>query len=71
MQLDAVMWPDAPWPVLRDEWQHAERLTDQAPHARLVMLEDGNHGCANRAPWHRPYTADWLAARLEADAWSE
>jgi 2,6-dihydroxypseudooxynicotine hydrolase len=28
------------------------------------MLEDGNHGCANVAPWHRPYTADWLAARL-------
>ena len=30
------------------------------------MLEDGNHGCANLAPWHRPYTADWLAAHLSA-----
>ena len=30
----------------------------------LLMLEDGNHGCANVAPWHRPRTADWLAARL-------
>jgi hypothetical protein len=30
------------------------------------MLEDGNHGCANVAPWHRPYTADWLAERLGA-----
>ena len=28
------------------------------------MLEEGNHGCANVAPWHRPRTADWLAARL-------
>ncbi len=25
------------------------------------MLEDGNHGCANVAPRHRPYTADRLA----------
>jgi 2,6-dihydroxypseudooxynicotine hydrolase len=30
----------------------------------LMMLEDGNHGCANVAPWHRPQTADWMAARL-------
>jgi hypothetical protein len=30
----------------------------------LLMLEDGNHGCANIAPWHRPYTADWVAERL-------
>jgi 2,6-dihydroxypseudooxynicotine hydrolase len=46
-------------------WQHAERLRDTAGgEVELLMLEDGNHGCANVAPWHRPYTADWLAARL-------
>lgn len=46
-------------------WQHAERLRDTADGpTELLMLEDGNHGCANVAPWHRPYTADWLAARL-------
>ena len=46
-------------------WQHAERLRDTAGGpTELLMLEDGNHGCANVAPWHRPYTADWLAARL-------
>ena len=28
------------------------------------MLEDGNHGNMNVAPKHRPYTADWLAAKL-------
>ena len=28
------------------------------------MLENGNHGCANVAPWHRPRTADWLARHL-------
>jgi dipeptidyl aminopeptidase/acylaminoacyl peptidase len=48
-------------------WQHAERLRDTAGgEVELLMLEDGNHGCANLAPWHRPYTADWLAARLAA-----
>jgi dipeptidyl aminopeptidase/acylaminoacyl peptidase len=48
-------------------WQHAERLRDTAGgEVELLMLEDGNHGCANVAPWHRPYTADWLAARLAA-----
>jgi dipeptidyl aminopeptidase/acylaminoacyl peptidase len=46
-------------------WQHAERLQATAGgEVELLMLEDGNHGCANVAPWHRPYTADWLAARL-------
>jgi alpha-beta hydrolase superfamily lysophospholipase len=46
-------------------WQHAERLREAAGGpVELLMLEDGNHGCANVAPWHRPWTADWLAARL-------
>jgi dipeptidyl aminopeptidase/acylaminoacyl peptidase len=46
-------------------WRHAERLAaTTGGEAELLMLEDGNHGCANLAPWHRPYTADWLAARL-------
>ncbi len=46
-------------------WQHAERLRDAVSgEVELLMLEDGNHGCANVAPWHRPTTADWLAGRL-------
>jgi pimeloyl-ACP methyl ester carboxylesterase len=50
-------------------WQHAERLRETAGgEVELLMLEDGNHGCANVAPWHRPYTADWLAARLTETA---
>jgi 2,6-dihydroxypseudooxynicotine hydrolase len=50
-------------------WQHAERLRETAGgEVELLMLEDGNHGCANVAPWHRPYTADWLAARLTGPA---
>jgi 2,6-dihydroxypseudooxynicotine hydrolase len=50
-------------------WPHAERLRDTTGgEVELLMLEDGNHGCANVAPWHRPYTADWLAARLTETA---
>ena len=50
-------------------WPHAERLRDTAGgEVELLMLEDANHGCADVAPWHRPYTADWLAARLTENA---
>ena len=46
-------------------WQHAERLREATGGpVELVMLERGNHGCANVAPWHRPRTADWMASRL-------
>lgn len=46
-------------------WQHAVRLRDAVSGpVELLMLEQGNHGCADLAPWHRPRTADWLAARL-------
>jgi dienelactone hydrolase len=46
-------------------WENAVRLRDAvAGPATLLMLEDGNHGCANVAPQHRPITADWMAARL-------
>lgn len=49
-------------------WRHAELLRDAvAGPVELLMLERGNHGCADVAPWHRPYTADWLAARLGGD----
>ena len=46
-------------------WENAVRLRDAVSGpVELLMLEDGNHGCANVAPQHRPRTADWLAARL-------
>jgi dipeptidyl aminopeptidase/acylaminoacyl peptidase len=48
-------------------WQQAEKLrASVAGPVELLMLEDGNHGCANVAPWHRPATADWLAGQLLA-----
>jgi 2,6-dihydroxypseudooxynicotine hydrolase len=46
-------------------WQHADRLRDSVSGpVELLMLERGNHGCANVTPWHRPYTADWVAKQL-------
>lgn len=46
-------------------WQQAERLSrETGGPVEMLMLENGNHGCANVAAWHRPYTADWLRARL-------
>jgi dipeptidyl aminopeptidase/acylaminoacyl peptidase len=45
-------------------WQQAERLAEEAKDAELLLLDDGNHGCMNVWPKHRPYTADWLARRL-------
>jgi 2,6-dihydroxypseudooxynicotine hydrolase len=48
-------------------WQHAQRLVDEAGGpAELLLLEKGNHGCANLAPFHRYATADWAAGKLGA-----
>jgi dipeptidyl aminopeptidase/acylaminoacyl peptidase len=46
-------------------WQDAERLVKEAGGpAELLLLEKGNHGCANLAPFHRYRTADWAAGKL-------
>ncbi|MEO3872810.1 alpha/beta hydrolase [Nonomuraea sp. B12E4] len=48
-------------------WQHASRLAEEAGEtARLLLLDDGNHGCMNVAAKHRQKTADWVAAHLGA-----
>jgi len=48
-------------------WQDAQRLVEEAGGpADLLLLERGNHGCANLAPFHRPRTADWAAEKLGA-----
>jgi 2,6-dihydroxypseudooxynicotine hydrolase len=47
--------------------EHAERLVKEAGGpAGLLMLEKGNHGCANLAPFHRYAAADWAAEQLGA-----
>ncbi len=46
-------------------WQDAERLhAEIAGHSELMLLPDGNHGCANVTYKHRHYAADWLATAL-------
>ena len=48
-------------------WKDAARLVDEASGpAELLLLENGNHGCANLAPFHRYLAADWAAERLGA-----
>jgi len=52
-------------------WAQAQRLADEAGgEAELLLLADGNHGCANLPQHHRPYTADWMARRLAGGALS-
>ncbi len=45
-------------------WEQARQLAQEAAGAELLLLADGNHGCANLPQRHRPYTADWMARRL-------
>jgi 2,6-dihydroxypseudooxynicotine hydrolase len=45
-------------------WQEQQRLHDAVSGSELLMLENGNHGCANVLAEHRYRTADWMAARL-------
>jgi len=49
-------------------WKGAERLASEAgDNAELLLLDDGNHGCANVPYRHRHYSADWMAAHLGVD----
>jgi 2,6-dihydroxypseudooxynicotine hydrolase len=46
-------------------WRDGERLANESRgESTFVLLEDGNHGCANVIYRHRPLGADWMAARL-------
>jgi dienelactone hydrolase len=46
-------------------WHDGERLANEARgETSFVLLEQGNHGCANVIYRHRPLGADWMAARL-------
>ena len=48
-------------------WTQAARLVEEAGGpAELLLLEQGNHGCANLSPFHRYRTADWVAGQLGA-----
>jgi pimeloyl-ACP methyl ester carboxylesterase len=45
-------------------WQSTERAAKAAPQGEFVLLEEGNHVCANLSYVYRPLVADWLRDRL-------
>jgi dienelactone hydrolase len=50
-------------------WEEGARLAEEARgETELLLLDDGNHGCANVIYRHRQYGADWMAERLTAGA---
>ena len=47
-------------------WHDGERLArESGAHSTLVLLDEGNHGCANIVYRHRPLSADWMAQQLD------
>jgi dipeptidyl aminopeptidase/acylaminoacyl peptidase len=50
-------------------WEDGARIVEEARgEAELLALDEGNHGCANVIPYHRPYCADWMADHLHASS---
>ncbi len=46
-------------------WTDAQRLASETgDNAELLLLGEGNHGCANVPYQHRYYSADWMASQL-------
>jgi pimeloyl-ACP methyl ester carboxylesterase len=45
-------------------YEQAERVAREAPHAELVMYEEGNHVCNNLPYLYQPLAGDWMAERL-------
>jgi len=46
-------------------WQEAVKMHEiMKGNSELLMLERGNHGCANVPNEHRYFTADWMAEKL-------
>lgn len=46
-------------------WQQAQRLVDEVgDNVDFLLLEDGNHGCANVSYKHRYRSADWMSEHL-------
>ena len=45
-------------------WEATARAAKAAPQGEFVLLEQGNHVCANLSYVYRPLVADWLRDRL-------
>ena len=49
------------------DWREGMRMAEEAEgKAETILLEEGNHGCANLIWHHRPQSADFLARHLIA-----
>jgi 2,6-dihydroxypseudooxynicotine hydrolase len=49
------------------DWRQAQQLAREAAGpTELLLLAEGNHGCANVVHRHRPYSADWMARMLRS-----
>jgi len=50
-------------------WQDAVKVHEATKSvSELLLLERGNHGCANVPNEHRYFTADWMAEKLGLSA---
>jgi pimeloyl-ACP methyl ester carboxylesterase len=45
-------------------WEQTARAAEEAPNGRLVLYEEGSHGCANLPYKARPFVADWMSEQL-------
>ena len=45
-------------------WEQTKRIADEAPNARFVLFDEGNHVCNNIPYRYRPLVADWLKEEL-------
>lgn len=50
-------------------YQQAERVVAEAPNARLVMFDEGNHVCNNLPYRYQPLAGDWMAEQLSGNRW--
>ena len=44
--------------------EHAKRITDEAPNATLITVDDATHGVSNLGYKFAPWVDDWMAERL-------
>lgn len=48
------------------DWRDTIKIAETQGPSKLILLESGNHGCANMIHHHRPASADFLAEVLKA-----
>ena len=48
-------------------YKQAERVVAEAPNAKLVMFDEGNHVCNNMPYRYQPLAGDWMAEQLSGE----